>query len=1347
MIRRSGFKRSIAFTLVLTMLLATVSFGAGFSGVMPGSEVHAADVPTSVNVSVRIEATTGTALNHTELSVEKFDITPFMTGGVTGFSSPAEIKSAHALIEAVYYSIYGVDPSGTDLAVSADSTTASAIKGVLKISNGSLELGIQEMFGDTALVMSTINDAGGRGIGSDAISQGDNIVFYPWSLNYAYFDILKITPMIEDTGGSGIYPYLEIKVGLNESGYDESNNTVISPVTSAAITDDSFFPGYEPITDSSGVATANLYGGTASGIYNFELSATKDGGTFVIPYCSIAFTYDADSTTITAVEISQPIVDKDTSLGTLSLEFTGVGGETNGQNILGDTGITVGNEVTSVSISAIAAAETTDGEKVTVTAVYKPAGGIYGDILTYDEYGTKLNFILLQGQNVFKITVSNGYVEETYTLIVTRSGDSEDTTESDVASVIAGIRDITDSHASSYYSSDWVLGMAAGNMPLTDAEKEKYLINVMADVLKSGTSTASKAKMAIALTAMNIDARQVANKDGGQAIDLIKEVAYSTGDIHPAYSAPLILSMYDLGNYEIPADAVITRESLIASILDNQDTDGSWYGSFGADGTGMVLPALAPYYNAASEVNGISVASCEAITLSINRAISYLSSKQGIDGSFPGYNGEPNSNTMIADIIGLNALGINSNANSSFIKSGRSAMENLLTYKTSDNKLGFKDNLTADEYTCQQGLGALATHQNLNNDRSSNLYHFTKEIAPYTNWPSDVDLLTGIKATAPTVTEYEYNASSTSKVIDVTGVVVTATYNGDATNTKNIPLDECIVSTINPSIVGTQTVIVTYQGQTTSFMVTITNSDGTVPAQDLVSVKVVNNNTTIASNNSVVIQAGKTTALDVLKTVLDGANKSYVIVGNTYVSEIDGLGEFETGKNAGWLYSVNGETPKTTASADYVLENGDVVRWYYTLDYTKDSSSSAWVGENQTVTGSEDLLNVSTEVKATTNSSGEAKATVTANQISSSVTEALKAADASKENVMTGITIDVEVGAKATSLETVIPKAAFANIVNSKIDVLTIDSAIGTISLDKETMKAVAGNATGDISITIEKNEELNGRPLLELTMKNGSTTVTKFAGRVTITVPYTLASGEKASGILVFYVNEEGKLLRVLSSEYDEKAKAVTFETDHFSSFVIDYKNVTFTDVKGHWAQTDIEYLANRNVIKGMTADTFQPNGNITRAQFVTLLMELAAAERTTNSSSAFGDVSPNAWYAEAVNWAVENNITQGYAAANGGKLFSPDANITRQDMAVMMSRYIDEVAKKSLILKDKKMNFADSAKISAYAAEAISELQQAGLINGKTGTDGNTSFDPMGRLTRAEAAKIIAGLMRTEE
>jgi len=713
-----------------------------------------------------------------------------------------------------------------------------------------------------------------------------------------------------------------------------------------------------------------------------------------------------------------------------------------------------------------------------------------------------------------------------------------------VQEVIDGIRDVNDIHAASYYDNDWALGMAAAGLTPTQAEKDNYLTWVLDVLADGGTSIATKAKTAIALTAFNIDARRVPNKNTRETINLIDTIAYSapTG-IDATWTAPFMLSLYDLGNYTVPTDAAVTRELLIGTIMAGKGAD--YWGTYGTDGTGTVMTALAPYYNSGTAVNGISAASCAAITSALDDAIDYLSSALGEYGGFPGWGGGLNSNTQAVVVTGLNSLGMNPHTSAKFYKSA-SAMDNLLSYKTADCKFGYSDNTAANDSASKQGMWALATYQNLSNSRSSNLYHFTKEIAPYTSWP-DADLLTAIKITAaPSTTTYSYDASKTSFAPDTDGMVVTGIYNGDASNTTNVAISSCTISTINRAVAGTQTVTVSYQGCTATFMVTVKNSDGTMPKEDTVSVKVKNGKTVIASSNSVVIEKGKTTAMDVLKTVLDEAGIDYVIKGNHYVSEIAGLGEFDEGENSGWLYSVNGVTPPTTAASEYELEAGDAVVWYYTLDYTKDPSSSGWTPVTQGKNASAGTAAV--EVAAKVDASGKATAAVSKDEMSKAIADAAESAEKAGEGAKAEVEIAVKGADHASSVETTIPKDSIKEL-NAKIDAVTVKTSVADIRLDKDTIKTLSAEASGDVRITVSRlgaadianlkeeiRAEIGDKPVFDFSIKSGSKTISEFGGKVTVAVPYTAADQEMANGLVVYCINGQGSLEIIKNCIYDEK-------------------------------------------------------------------------------------------------------------------------------------------------------------------------------------------------------------------
>lgn len=177
-----------------------------------------------------------------------------------------------------------------------------------------------------------------------------------------------------------------------------------------------------------------------------------------------------------------------------------------------------------------------------------------------------------------------------------------------------------------------------------------------------------------------------------------------------------------------------------------------------------------------------------------------------------------------------------------------------------------------------------------------------------------------------------------------------------------------------------------------------------------------------------------------------------------------------------------------------------------------------------------------------------------------------------------------------------------------------------------------------------------------------------------------------------------------------------------------------SFTDVPSDaWYTEYVSALAAAGIVNGKTETEFAPDDAITRAEFVKIIAGIAGAE-AASSDSSFSDVSADAWYAPYVAWASENGIVTG----SDGK-FSPNSQITRQDMAVMIMRYVNQVSGGELDLVNEPAAFADEDQISSYASEAVSVMQQAGIINGK----GGNYFAPKDSATRAEACKMLYMVM----
>jgi hypothetical protein len=215
-------------------------------------------------------------------------------------------------------------------------------------------------------------------------------------------------------------------------------------------------------------------------------------------------------------------------------------------------------------------------------------------------------------------------------------------------------------------------------------------------------------------------------------------------------------------------------------------------------------------------------------------------------------------------------------------------------------------------------------------------------------------------------------------------------------------------------------------------------------------------------------------------------------------------------------------------------------------------------------------------------------------------------------------------------------------------------------------------------------------------------------------------------------YIDNNGKVHWLTDSVYDSEEKVLSFSTNHFSTYGVGYKEEApaFTDIADHWAKEEIEFVVSQGLFSGTSTTTFSPNTAMTRGMFVTVLGRLAEADVSSYQESSFTDVKREAYYIGAVEWASKNGIVKGI----GNGKFAPDQAITREQMAAIISNYAKSMDLKLTLVRAEN-NFADSSKISAYAKDAVKEMQMAGIISGKNGN----LFGPQSTATRAEVSAML--------
>ncbi|MBQ8003766.1 MAG: S-layer homology domain-containing protein [Oscillospiraceae bacterium] len=167
--------------------------------------------------------------------------------------------------------------------------------------------------------------------------------------------------------------------------------------------------------------------------------------------------------------------------------------------------------------------------------------------------------------------------------------------------------------------------------------------------------------------------------------------------------------------------------------------------------------------------------------------------------------------------------------------------------------------------------------------------------------------------------------------------------------------------------------------------------------------------------------------------------------------------------------------------------------------------------------------------------------------------------------------------------------------------------------------------------------------------------------------------------------------------------------------------------DIASHWAREHIKSCLTSSLLSASGEASyayFMPNDSATRAQVVTALYRAKGSPKPSYSSS-FTDVPADCYYADAVSWASQNGIVTGVTDTT----FAPDAEVTREQLAVIMYRFAGGTE------TDGELSvYADCGNISSFAENAVLWAVKNNIISGKNGL-----LLPQGKTTRAEFATMI--------
>lgn len=299
-----------------------------------------------------------------------------------------------------------------------------------------------------------------------------------------------------------------------------------------------------------------------------------------------------------------------------------------------------------------------------------------------------------------------------------------------------------------------------------------------------------------------------------------------------------------------------------------------------------------------------------------------------------------------------------------------------------------------------------------------------------------------------------------------------------------------------------------------------------------------------------------------------------------------------------------------------------------------------------------------------------------------------------------------------------------------QVNISTVDTDINA------KIKVNAQNiATSQLGNAIEFSVTATGNGKTIELNQFGSTYVDRS---IVLTVPV-----DAARSTVVLYDPSTGQFSFVpaIFNKQVNGSTKITFKRNGNSIYTVLSSTKTFNDINKHWAKSDIELLSSKLVVKGTTDSSFSPDNKITRAEFAALLVRSLGL--TSNAgSTTFADVKSTDWYAGAINAAVQAKLVDGFT----GNSFKPNDTITREQMAVMISRAITAVGKAndtSVIPNQALAKFKDKASISSWAQMAVAQSVDANIITGMT----NETFVPSANASRAQAVVMLKRLMQHVE